>query len=61
MPQPDDRLDFSQKQVRPHTIEEPHSTPIPASLLDWLVSILSRLRSTQAPASSEENQNDNET
>ena len=55
MPQPDDNLDFSHKEERSHTIEKPHATPIPASLQDWLVSILRRLLSIKAPTSSEEN------
>jgi hypothetical protein len=60
MPQPDDNLDFSHKEERPHTIEAPHSAPIPASLQDWLVSILRRLQSIQAPTNSEESENDHE-
>ena len=60
MPKPDDNLDFSHKEERPHTIEEPHSAPIPASLQDWLVSILRRLLSIKASTNSEESENDNE-
>lgn len=60
MPQPDDNLDFSHKDERSHTIEEPHSAPIPVSLQDWLVQILRRLLPTKAPTSSEEHKNDNQ-
>ena len=57
MPQPNDNLDFSHKQKRPHTIEKPHSAPMPATLQEWLVSIWRRLLSTQAPLTSfEENE-----
>ena len=57
MPQPDDNLDFSHKQKRSHTIEKPHSAPMPATLQEWLVSIWRRLLSTQAPLTSfEENE-----
>ena len=55
MSKPDDNLDFSQNDERSHTIEEPHSTPLPTSLRDWLVSILRRLLSIEKQASSEEN------
>ena len=54
MPQPDDNLDFSHKDERPHTIEEPHSAPIPVSLQNWLVRILRRLLSIKPLTSSEE-------
>ena len=56
MPQPDDSLDFSHKQKRSHTIEKPHSAPIPVSLLEWLAQILRRLQSIKAQANSEENE-----
>ena len=57
MPEPDDGLDFSHKQKRSHTIEKPHSAPMPATLQEWLVSIWRRLVSTKTPtASSEENE-----
>ena len=57
MPQPDDNLDFPHKQKRSHTIEKPHSAPMPATLQEWLVSIWRRLLSTQAPLTSfEENE-----
>ena len=57
MPQPDDNLDFSHKQKRSHTINKPHSAPMPATLQEWLVSIWRRLLSTTAPpTSSEENE-----
>ena len=56
MPQPDDNLDFSHKQKRSHTIEKPHSTPMPVTLQEWLVSIWRRLASTKTPTSSEENE-----
>ena len=56
MPEPDDGLDFSHKQKRSHTIEKPHSAPMPVTLQEWLVSIWRRLLSTKAPASSEENE-----
>ena len=56
MPQPDDGLDFSHKQKRSHTIEKPHSAPMPVTLQEWLVIIWRRLLSTKAPASSEENE-----
>jgi hypothetical protein len=60
MPKPTDNLDFSQKEERSHTIEAPHSTPIPVSLQDWLVRILRRLLPTKAPTNSEESENDSE-
>ena len=60
MPKPDDNLDFSHKEERSHTIEEPHSAPIPTSLQDWLVNILRRLLSIKTPTSSEESENNNE-
>ena len=57
MPQPNDNLDFSHKQKRSHTIEKPHSAPMPTTLQEWLVSIWRRLLSTQAPLTSfEENE-----
>ncbi len=56
MPKPDDNLDFSHKKKRSHTIEKPHSAPMPATLQEWLVSIWRRLLSTNAPMSSEENE-----
>ena len=57
MPQPDDNLDFPHKQKRSHTIEKPHSAPMPVTLQEWLVSIWRRLLSTQAPLTSfEENE-----
>ena len=57
MPEPDDGLDFSHKQKRSHTIEKPHSAPMPVTLQEWLVSIWRRLLSTQAPLTSfEENE-----
>ena len=57
MPQPDDNLDFSHKQKRSHTIEKPHSAPMPVTLQEWLVSIWRRLLSTKASlTSSEENE-----
>ena len=56
MPEPDDNLDFSHKQKRSHTIEKPHSAPIPVSLLEWLAQILRRLQSIKAQANSEENE-----
>jgi len=57
MPQPDNNLDFSHKQKRPHTIEKPHSAPMPATLQEWLVSIWRRLLSTKSPlTSSKENE-----
>jgi len=56
MPQPDDNLDFSHKQKRSHTIEKPHSAPMPVTLQEWLISVWQRLLSTKAPlTSSEEN------
>jgi hypothetical protein len=57
MPEPEDDLDFSHKQKRSHTIEKPHSAPMPASLLDWLIQILRRLRYTKAPLTSSEENN----
>jgi len=54
MPQPDDNLDFSHKDERSHTIEKPHSAPMPVTLQEWLVSILRRLLPSKAPTSSEE-------
>ncbi len=57
MPQPDDNLDFPHKQKRSHTIEKPHSAPMPATLQEWLVSIWRRLLSTdEPPTNSEENE-----
>ena len=56
MPQPDDGLDFSHKQERSHTIEKPHSAPMPVTLQEWPVNILRRLLHTKAPTSSEENE-----
>ena len=57
MPEPDDSLDFSHKQKRSHTIEKPHTAPMPVTLQEWLVSIWRRLLSTKAPGtSSEENE-----
>ena len=56
MPKPDNNLDFSHKKKRSHTIEKPHSAPMPATLREWLVSIWSRLLSTKVPTSSEENE-----
>ena len=57
MPQPDDNLDFPHKQKRSHTIEKPHSAPMPATLQEWLVSIWRRLLSTdELPTNSEENE-----
>ena len=59
MPQPDDSLDFSHKQKRSHTIEKPHSAPMPVTLQEWLVNIWRRLLSTKAPpTSSEENEDE---
>ncbi len=57
MPEPEDDLDFSHKQKRSHTIEKPHSAPMPVSLLDWLIQILRRLRSTKAPLTNSEENN----
>ena len=56
MPKPDDNLDFSHKKKRSHTIEKPHSAPMPVSLQEWLVNIWRRLVSTKVPTSSEENE-----
>jgi hypothetical protein len=56
MPKPSDNLDFSHKQKRSHTIEKPHSAPMPVTLQEWLVSIWLRLLSTKAPTSSEEDE-----
>jgi len=56
MPQPDDSLDFSHKQKRSHTIQKPHSAPMPVTLQEWMASIWRRLLSTKAPTSSEENE-----
>ena len=59
MPKPDDNLDFSHKQKRSHTIEKPHSAPMPVTLQEWLVNIWRRLLSTKAPpTSSEENEDE---
>ena len=59
MPEPDDGLDFSHKQKRSHTIEKPHSAPMPVTLQEWLVNIWRRLLSTKAPPTrSEENENE---
>lgn len=44
MPEPDDRLDFSHKEERAHTIEKPHSAPMPFLLLEWLTRVLQRLK-----------------
>ena len=52
MPQPDDNLDFSHKQKRSHTIEKPHSAPMPATLQEWLINIWRRMLSTKAPPTS---------
>ncbi len=59
MPEPDDGLDFSHKQKRSHTIEKPHSAPMPVTLQEWLVNIWRRMLSTKAPpTSSEENEDE---
>ena len=59
MPEPEDDLDFSHKQKRSHTIEKPHSAPMPVTLQEWLVNIWRRLLSTKAPpTSSEENEDE---
>ena len=59
MPEPDDGLDFSHKQKRSHTIEKPHSAPMPVTLQEWLVNIWRRMLSTKAPStSSEENEDE---
>jgi hypothetical protein len=49
MKKPDRSLDFSHKNERTHTIEEPHSGLVPFPLLDWLARILGRRQAAAVP------------
>lgn len=49
MQKEEDLLNFSKKGERSHTMEAPHSTPIPLPLQDWLMGILRRMAASAAP------------
>lgn len=50
----EDNLNFSKKGKRSHTIETPHSSPIPLALQEWLIGILRRMAAKAAPETKEE-------